>query len=264
MRYSFAELAPVVERSGCRIARGTALPDGDTAWHVECPTHAAKVLLLANLAELDSRQPEIIQLARALAARTDHTPVGIARMLLAVVGEGVDFLPEPRELFRPAQTTLEDGVGDCDCSARAYLALARAAGLQAGLATLGNPPTHVAPIVHLGEPQGWTWAETSLRGAELGEHPIAAARRLGVRVRPELAALGALDAPAVSEARTELLIQMASLAALGLAGELASLVAHWRKPGVAEVFAVAVVGAWMPVVLHGIDRAIRRRIEDKP
>ena len=260
MRYSFAQLSPVVERSGCRIVRGTVLEDGDTAWHVECPTHGAKVVLLANLAELDSHQPAIIQLARAIAADTDHSRAGIARALLAFVAERVDFLPESVELFRPAETTLEDGIGDCDCSARAYLALARAAGLQAGLATLGTPPVHVAPVVQLGEgAAGWAWAETSIRGAELGEHPLAAARRLGVKVRPELAQLGAV-LPSIDGQRSELLIQMASLAALGLAGELAGMVAHWRKPSLPEVFAVTVISAWMPVVLHGIDRALRRRL----
>ena len=259
MRYTFADLLPVVERSGCWIVRGTALPDGDTAWHVECPTHQAKVLLLANLAELDSHQPAIIQLARALAAGTDHSRIAIARELLAFVGERVDFLPEPIELFRPAETTIEDGIGDCDCSARAYVALARAAGLEAGIATLGDPPIHAAPIVQLGPPHGWAWAETSLRGAELGEHPLAAAQRLGVKVRPELATMGAL-LPAIDGEREDLLIQMASAAVLGLAGELAGMVAHWRKPSLQEVFAVAVIGAWVPVVLHGIDRALRRKL----
>jgi len=263
VRYSFAQLAPVVERSRCRIVRGTALEDGDTAWHVECPTHGAKVLLLANLAELDSRQPSIIQLARSIAAETDHTLPAIARALLEFVGERVDFLPEPVELFRPADRILEDGIGDCDCSARAYLALARAAGLEAGLATLGDPPTHVAPVVHLGERAGWAWAETSVRGAELGEHPIAAARRLGIRVRPELAAMGGV-LPALDHDRSELVIQMASLAALGLAGELASMIAHWRRPGLPEIFAVTVLGAWMPVVLHGLDRVLRAKLEPKP
>ena len=259
MRYSFAELAPVVERSGCRIVRGTALENGDTAWHVECPSHRAKVGLLANLAELDSHQPAIIQLARAIAAGSDHSRAGIARALLAFVGERVDFLPEPIELFRPAENTLEDGIGDCDCSARAYLALARAAGLQAGLATLGDPPTHVAPVVRVDDPEGWAWAETSVRGAQLGEHPIAAARRLGVKVRPELAQLAGVLPPLEGD-RSELLIQMASLAALALAGELASWVAHWRKPSVPEVVAVAVLGAWTPVLLHGLDRALRAKL----
>lgn len=256
MRYTFADLAPIVERSGCRIVRGTLLPDGDTAWHVECPTHAAKVVLLANLAELDSQQPPVIQLARDLAADTDHSPEGIAAALLAYVADRVDFLPEPIELFRPAETVLDQGIGDCDCSARAYLALARAAGLDAGLATLGQPPTHVAAVVQLGEPRGWAWAETSLRGAQLGEHPIAAARRLGVKVRPELAQLGALF-PEVDGQRVDLVIQMASLAVLGLAGELASMIAHWRRPPLAEVVSVVVVGAWMPVLLHGLDRWLR-------
>lgn len=256
-RYTFAELAPIVERSRCRIVRGTRLPSGDTAWHVECPSHEAKVLLLSNLAELDSRQPEVIELARSIAASTDHSAAGIARALLGYVGELVDFLPESVELFRPTQNTIEDGIGDCDCSARAYLALARAAGLKAGLATLGQPPTHVAPVVNLGRGR-WVWAETSVRGAELGEHPIEAARRLGVALRPELERpeLGALD---VLEDRTEISIQMASLVALGLLGELGAKLWLRHQPSAAELVAVAVVGAWTPIVLHGITAAVRRR-----
>jgi hypothetical protein len=257
-RYSLSELGPVVRRSGCTITAGTALPDGDTAWSVECPTHAAKVLLLANLAELDSRQPEIIQIARDWAGDSDRTIEGIAEVLHARAQDAIAFLPEPVELFRPASTTIELGAGDCDCSARALLALYRAAGLQAGLATLGKPPTHVAPVVKLAG--AWTWAETSLRGAMLGEHPIAAARRLGVSVRPELAQadLGDTLADLEPEERTTILVQMAGAVAIALVGELASVLSQWRRPPLAEVATVAIVGAWTPVILHGIDRWIRK------
>lgn len=257
-RYTLAELGPVVRRSGCSITAGTALPDGDTAWSVECPTHGAKVLLLANLAELDSRQPEIIQLARDWASESDRTIEGIAATLHGHTQDAITFLPEPVELFRPAGTTFELGTGDCDCSARALLALYRAAGLQAGLATLGDPPTHVAPVVKLGG--AWTWAETSLRGAMLGEHPIAAARRLGVSVRPELARadLGDTLADLDPEDRTTVLVQMAGAVAIALVGELTSALSQWRKPSLPEVLTVAIAGAWTPIVLRGIERWIRK------
>jgi hypothetical protein len=234
-------MAQIVARSGCTIVEVEQLDAGDWAYRVECPTHAAKVDLLANLAAWDSTQPEILRLARTLAAMTDRSREGIARELHRYVRDEVVHLREPRELFRPAGATLEEGLGDCDCSSRALLALLQAAGQRAGLVTLANPPKHVAVAV-LTE-RGWLWADPSL-GAELGEHPIDAAERLGMRVDPAILREEDQQIPPQAE--------VVAFAVLGAMGELVSAAISWRRPRLPAVLAGLVLGAYTPAVLKGI------------
>jgi hypothetical protein len=180
-------LAQIARRCGCVVQLGQTLHDGSRSWELSCPTHAAKVRLLASLAEYDSKDPELIRLAEKLASLGNGEPWKIAQVIHAFVRDGVAHLPEPREKFQPAMRTLALGIGDCDDTSRAVLALLRAAGLRGGLLTLGNPPRHVAAAVKM--PNGFQWLDASLP-ARAGEHPIAAARRLGIKVRPDLEQLG--------------------------------------------------------------------------
>lgn len=182
-----AELLTIARRSGCVVELGRTLHDGTQAYEISCSSHAAKVKLLAALAEYDSRHPEVIRLAEKLAATVDGDPWPAAQVIHAFVRDGVRFLPEPREKFQPTGRTLALGIGDCDDTARAVMALLRAAGLRGGLLTLGDPPRHVSAAVQLGG--SWRWLDASI-AAMPGEHPVAAAQRLGLRVRPELGELG--------------------------------------------------------------------------
>lgn len=178
-----SELTAIARKSGCVVELGDRLNDGTLAYELRCPSHAAKVRLLANLAEYDSLQPEVIRLAERLAALGDGDQWKIAQIIHAFVRDGVRFLPEPREKFMPTMRTLALGFGDCDDTSRATMALLRAAGLRGGLLTLGNPPRHVSAAVQL---KGtWEWLDASL-DAMPGEHPLAAAKRLGLTIRPEL------------------------------------------------------------------------------
>lgn len=144
--------------------------------------------LLANLAEYDSRTPDVRRAAERMVrgARNQWQQI---EALHRHVRDGVTFTRERVETFSPTMHTLEAGVGDCDDTARALMALLRSLGFEAGVQTLpeietGRVPLHVAARVRHGG--RWHWLETTLKGAQPGEHPLAAARRLGVHTRPDL------------------------------------------------------------------------------
>lgn len=170
-------VARAARGAGSRVER-TWSYDGRAAWKVVCPSHRHKVRLLANLAELDAQtDPRLRELAVAVASDKRGRRATIAA-LQQLVQETVAHWGEGAETFSPSWETLDSGIGDCDDSARALLALLRSLGVKAGLATLYDPPRHVAVVVHLDG--GWKWAEASI-AAQLGEHPAAAHRRLRTR-----------------------------------------------------------------------------------
>ena len=180
--------APTIRRMvrarGGVVARVEALPDGEVAYHVELPSHRAKVELLGDLATWDARLPAVRRLAE-LASAGARTPAEAAAAMQRYVQDRVRFAGEIGEVFSPALHTLAIGAGDCDDSARVLAAMMRSMGLRARLQTLpeDGAPLHVAAQALVGG--RWTWYETTLR-ARPGEHPVDAARRLGVRVRPDL------------------------------------------------------------------------------
>ena len=178
----------IARLSGCRVTKSHRLHDRTWAHRVACASHAAKVQLLANLAEYDARTPDVRRAAE-LAATGAKTPGEQIAALHARVRDGVIFTRENVETFSPTMRTLDLGMGDCDDSARALLALLRSLGFEAGLQTLpamgsGITPRHVAAQVRHGG--SWRWLETTL-AARPGEHPLAAARRLGVAARTDIA-----------------------------------------------------------------------------
>ena len=177
------ELLQIARKSGCVVELEHGLSDGTKAYELKCPSHQAKVRLLANLAEYDSKHPEIMRLGERLAELGGGDPAKVAAVIHAFVRDGVKHTLEPREKFQPTGRTLSMGIADCDDSARAVLALLRAAGLRGGLLTLGDPPRHVAAAVKLAD--GFHWLDASI-AANPGEHPIKAAQRLGIKVRPDL------------------------------------------------------------------------------
>ena len=183
------ELTRICNAVGCKVVLSHELHDGTRAYEIECPGHQAKVNLLATLAEYDARDPDIILIGEKIASAAGGEPEDIAALVQKFVQANVRFLPEPRGKFQPTGRTLALGVGDCDCSARATMALLRAAGLRAGLQTLGTPPRHVAAAVQLGG--SWRWLDTSI-AALPGEHPVAAAKRLGLTVRSDITGEGQL------------------------------------------------------------------------
>lgn len=182
------QAARIARASGCKIVKSHKLHDGSWAHRVECRSHAAKVRFLANLAEFDSMTPDVRRAAEQIAAGATSAEQQIDALHEYVQGRVV-FTREPTETFSPTMHTIAVGAGDCDDSARALVALLRALGHDAGMGTLpdvqtGAVPRHVAAKVRT--PAGWQWLETTLPGAHRGEHPLEAAKRLGVRARGDL------------------------------------------------------------------------------
>ena len=181
------EAAQIARACGCRIVQIHELPDGEYAFSIDAQKHANKVKLLAELAAYDARTPEVRRAAELAAAGCRNADEQI-KALHAYVKQRVTFTKEPIETFSPTMHVLDVGMGDCDDSARAMMALGGALGHRMGCATLpskssGKPPLHVAAIVrHDG---AWRWLETSL-DAMAYEHPIEAAKRLGVTARKDL------------------------------------------------------------------------------
>lgn len=180
------ELRAIAKGTGCRVARTRRAHDGAHVYELACDSHAGKVQLLAALASYDAADGRVRRIAEQVAGRGNA--LAQLRRLLAFVQRSVRFQWEPVETFQHTLRTLELGYGDCDDSARAVGALAASIGYRVGLGTLSDPqgyPVHVAAMVEIGGT--WLWLETTM-AAYLGEHPLAAARRLGVQTRPDLVA----------------------------------------------------------------------------
>ena len=186
-----------IARLGCEIRERA-----DGVLCVDCPTHEAKCRLLDLLAWRDARyDPRIRRIAVHVAEQTasDHAHKvdsrELAARLHAHVCSRVRFLGEGAETFQSSWQTLRSGVGDCDDSARALLALARSVAIPARLVVFDRgsayprgdlEPNHATVQLSPDAGRTWLYAEPSLGpGVKLGEHPIAAARRLK-RQRSEL------------------------------------------------------------------------------
>lgn len=137
------------------------------------PVLSGAVPQLARSAARAALDPWVRELARSIVG--DSKGLDAAARLLSAVQDRVAFEREPKELFRSPRVTWQRGAGDCDDSAVLLASLASAAGLPAELVPMGagGAPTHVAARLF------GRWAETTLRGARLGEHPEAALVRLG-------------------------------------------------------------------------------------
>jgi hypothetical protein len=94
-------------------------------------------------------------------------------------------VPEEIETFQGAAFTWNQRAGDCDDHVRLTYALAKAAGLPVRLAFLqrSGQPAHV--FAEMGHAGAWHATETTI-AALYGEPPVEAARRLGIRTRPDL------------------------------------------------------------------------------
>lgn len=184
-------LASACSAAGCRLVRRVPTGTGDPpVWQVECPTRWETVDLLSELAQRDSADPELRALASDIIGESyaPLPPEHIGATLLAWVQQHVPFVPEEIETFKGWRETIAHG-GDCDDSARLLVAMLLALGFRARLATFGTPPTHVLAQVLIGNE--WQWMEATVPGAEFGEHPLSACKRLGLPVRADLAGAGA-------------------------------------------------------------------------
>lgn len=233
------QVAEIAKASGCTVKASERLHDGSWSHRVECSTHRHKVRLLANLAEYDAQLPDIRRLAEKVAAGAPDAR-SQAAALQRFVQNAVTFTREPVETFSPTWRTLEHGIGDCDDSSRALLALCRSLGLPAALRTipeLGSlrDPTHVAPVLRDGG--DWVWLEPSI-AARFGEHPQHAARRL----REDRADIGGRESLAAISPDDGITIGVTPEQATLLGGAALSVFASLAAPSIAPA-AMAIGGA---------------------
>src|SRR5512147_2642042 len=136
--------------------------------------------IIARRAREALSDPYVRQVAAGIACANCSPRERAAAVLRRVQAAG--FVPDPPrcDAYRPVAVTLRQG-GDCDDLTPAVMALGTLAGFEAFCAYLDQadfaPQDHGTGVLVV---DGATlWAEPSLRGARLGEHPYAAARRLG-------------------------------------------------------------------------------------
>jgi hypothetical protein len=173
-----ADTIAAARGTGCHVVE--VLDDaGVPRVELECASGWAAARYLLELARGDARDPDIVRLARRMRqlAPRDRDFAGCVH---AFVQKYIRFARERGEIFQAAPITLRRAVGDCDCHARLVFALLLAGGLRPRLAFLHRDggPIHVLVQVH--HAGAWVWLETTVKGARFGEHPVAAARRLGV------------------------------------------------------------------------------------
>jgi transglutaminase-like putative cysteine protease len=129
----------------------------------------AKGQYLDGAAREDATGPEIRALA-ALVARLP--PEARALELFRFVRRAIRYAADvDGEEFDDALTSLLEGEDDCDGSARAFVALCLAAGLEVRVRAVLSPDgahlEHFQSEVLLG--RAWVLAETTLAGVELGQ-----------------------------------------------------------------------------------------------
>jgi hypothetical protein len=147
---------------------------------------------LKDRAEEDASDPIVrayaLEILRATAAMLGESRSGptmsralrdaLARALWDNVQTFIRFVEEPKETFQAARVTLMLGAGDCDDHALLLFALARAAGVPVQMLFLDEDDQPVHVVDRMADSDGaWQWAETTV-GAEYGEEPLAAVRRL--------------------------------------------------------------------------------------
>jgi hypothetical protein len=173
------EPAPRRDIEGAARAVGLSVawyPDG--SWFVPCDGGWQAAAFLKELAERDAKRPDVIAFARDVLARCGGDPKLFVEVCQALT-KSFGFAPEEGEIFQGPQYTAEHG-GDCDDHARFVYAMGKAAGVPVDLAFLHEPggdPDHVLARAKVHGKR--EWVETTL-DAGYGEHPVTAAKRLGV------------------------------------------------------------------------------------
>ncbi len=174
-------LVRVATRAGCRVVSRSRLDMGDGSampvLELDCTDNAKAIRFLNEAASHDTADPEVRDLAlRLLKAHREAFPKAVHAFVKTIVR----FVREQNETFQHTKYTLRRRAGDCDDHARCVAALVLAGGGKAKIVGVRNARgelTHVAPAVF--DRGAWRWAETTV-DAKYGEHPRAAAKRLGI------------------------------------------------------------------------------------
>jgi hypothetical protein len=150
---------------------------------IACRDNTEALKLLNRLAALDAA-PDHAERTHALAARLwaeeGRDPLAFARRAHAVVRDAIDYVDDPKQVFRSSDVTIALGYGNCVNTARLLCALAMCVGLEARAMPIrphGREITHTAAQIRARG--AWHWCEATI-AARFDEEPLAAARRLGI------------------------------------------------------------------------------------
>lgn len=141
----------------------------------------------------ENRCASVVDCSRAVAQGLLDAVHDLAEYTPDPVDGLYDFFSRVPETLRPRRgaprstlTGRPRGAGDCDDLTVLAVSLVRAAGIRARPEWIDQPGAflnHVSPIVYLpttahpsGEP---AWAESTIEGARVGEHPYRVVERLG-------------------------------------------------------------------------------------
>ena len=191
-----ADAATWTRRAQIAAALGYAvrrLPDVDVLgravprYEVDAGTNERAIRLFQAFAEDDARHDEGVRaIASAMREWADRLPAGmdreveLAHKIQRFVRDNVRFQREEEEATMASSLTLSLGQGDCDDHTVLVVALCLAAGLPARIETVRNARGQIIHAVPMALVNGKrTWLETTIN-ARFGEHPIDAAKRLGV------------------------------------------------------------------------------------
>jgi hypothetical protein len=105
-----------------------------------------------------------------------------AEALRAVQSLPVVADPPGREVFQPVAATLQIG-GDCEDHSAALVTVLELNGIPTRLVWMTLEPefplNHISAQISLDGGITWQWAEPSVIGAQIGQHPLQAAEMLG-------------------------------------------------------------------------------------
>ncbi len=190
-----SERAQICAQLGCTVTftgnvdlEGVSYP----TYRIEARNNEHLVQVFNEMARAAStNDPAIREIAsRYLADAREKGPAErelyLARRIHKYVQETCSFQREEVETSRPPAMTFALGSGDCDEQACLVASLAWACGLSAVVAPLRDSSgeiSHVCAVIGVGSSN--LWAETTV-GAKLGEHPLAAAQRLGLASRSDI------------------------------------------------------------------------------
>ena len=184
-------------------------PDGEQLLIYPWQAPDDRKAILDEMAAEGAHAPKVQWIVRGVIAglaqhlRRMPTPQEIAQSLLDALYELVEYRNDPasdQDFYQPVLITLRPvpgnpispitgqpkGIGDCEDTSVLYAAFANAVPLVSGIPMSGrvewlsqpdSPQNHVAASVTL--PSGRAWAETTIAGARIGEHPYAVLARLG-------------------------------------------------------------------------------------
>jgi transglutaminase-like putative cysteine protease len=180
------EIQRAIEASGCKVR---ADPVRGGFYSVDCPTYQARAEVVNLLAWRDGLyRGDVYELGRELVRYLpDKRPELLARRIHQAVRDRVHYVGEAGDVVQDPIDTWEWAMGDCDCHTRLVLALLRSLGVECALWPFtdederpGPGGRHVKHVCGVWEcrPGAFVWMETTLPGAQFGEHPRAAAERL--------------------------------------------------------------------------------------